>query len=590
MTIECTVFSVRPTDGTAPRQGTDVSEHSLVIRNGTVVDGTGMPGYRADVAVSDGRITAIGTVPGSGARELDAEGHVVTPGFVDGHTHMDAQVFWDPLGTSSCWHGVTTVVMGNCGFTLAPSREGERALVIDNLERAEDIPAEALAEGVKFEWETFREYLDVLDRVPKGINYAAQIGHSAVRTWAMGARAFEERASEDDLAAMEREVVDACTAGAVGFTTSRSEHHVTPAGDPVASRVAEWDEVVALVSTMARSGGGVFELANESVMTSADADARGEAMARLHDLAVKTGVLTTFGITTYGDPNRWRELLRLLDRAADSGGRMYGQSTCKESGAIFSFLTWLPFDKLAAWQEVRRLPLDEQAAALRRPEVRESLAAAVRGGTFSLAKEVHTRPLFERILVLERAAGPNPSVATVAAERVMDPVETMIDLALERDLDRFFFQVTGNDEPRDVETILRSPRTVMTFSDSGAHVSQIINSSLQTHLLSHWVREREVFTLEEAVRMLTLVPSTVWSLGDRGLVREGFVADLNVFDPARVAPAMPEVVHDLPAGATRLTQRAEGFLATVVAGEVVLRDGEHEGALPGRLVRRGARG
>ena len=566
-----------------------MATYDVVIRGGTVVDGTGMPAFRSDVAVAGGRIATIGDVPGKGTREIDAEGHVVSPGFIDGHTHMDAQMFWDPLGTSSCWHGVTTIVMGNCGFTLAPSRAGARQLVIDNLEKAEDIPAEALAAGVPFGWETFREYLDVVERTPKGINVAVNLGHSALRTFVMGERAFDDLATDDDLQAMERELLDGLAAGAVGFTTSRSEHHSTSDGRPVASRVASWGEIERLVAAMGASGGGVFELANESVMTSSDAGARDEAMARLGALALTTRVPVTFGITTYGDPNRWQELLRLLDRAALDGGRLWGQSSCRPSGAVFNFATWLPFDRLPAWVEVRKLPLAEQANVLRDPDVRRRLVEAVGDGTFTLAKEAVTKPLFERIVVMRSGAASMPSLAAVAAERRVHPVEAMIDLGLESDFATFFFQITSNDDPDDVQKILEHPRTVMTFSDAGAHVSQIINASLQTYLLSHWVRERQTFTIEQAVRMLTLVPSTLWGFSDRGLVREGFVADLNVFDPDAVGACLPEVVHDLPAGATRLIQRATGFLATVVGGAVVYEREEHTGALPGALIRRGAR-
>ncbi|MGD9998751.1 MAG: amidohydrolase family protein [Ilumatobacteraceae bacterium] len=561
--------------------------HELVIRGGLVADGTGMPARRADVAIDAGRIVAVGSVGERGHREIDAEGHVVSPGFVDGHTHLDAQMFWDPLGTSSCWHGVTTAVMGNCGFTLAPSREGQRKLVIDNLERAEDIPAAALEAGVRFEWETFREYLDVLDRMPKGINTAVYVGHSALRTFVMGERAFAETADADDLAAMERELIDGLRAGAVGFTTSRSDHHVTPSGAPVASRVASWAEVEQLVASMGRAGGGVFELSNESAMASPDREARADPMRRLRELAVSTGVPTTFGITTYGDPNRWQELLGLLDDAATDGGQLWGQSSCQPSGAVFNFATWLPFDKLAGWGELRRRPLAEQAVAIRDPEVRRRLVAEVGDRDFTLGKEAVKKSFFERLVVMGEGGKLSRSLAAVAAERGVHPVEAMLDLGLESDFGVFFFQPTSNDDPDDVKRILDHPRTVMTFSDAGAHASQIINASLPTHLLGVWVRERQVFALEHAVRMLTLVPASVWGFADRGLVREGFVADLNVFDPVTVGECLPEVAHDLPSGAVRLTQRATGFLATVVGGRVLLDRGEHTGELPGALVRRG---
>lgn len=562
-----------------------MSEYDLVIRNGTVVDGSGFPSYRADVAVAGDRIAAIGRIPGRGRAEIDAEGHVVSPGFIDAHTHMDAQVFWDPLGTWSCWHGVTTALMGSCGFTLAPARRGEEALVVRNLERAEDIPAEAIAEGVTFTWERYREYLGALDGTPKGINFGGSVGHSALRTWAMGERAFDEQATPDDLAEMDTELRDALAAGALGFTTSRSHHHWTADDRPVASRVADWSEVVALVETMADAGGGIFELANDSVLSSPDPDARAGYAAQLHELAVSTGVPISFGVTSFGDPNRWKELLALLDAVAADGGQMIGQASGKESGVLFSYETWLPFDKMPEWRDIRGRPLGEQGVVLRDPAVRGRLVDAARDGTYQLGNETPRRPDYDRLYVVERAYGENPTLAAVAKERDVHPAEVVIDLGLESDFGQFFSQVTGNANPLEVQTILEHPRTVLTFSDAGAHVSQIINP-LQTHLLAYWVRDREAFTLEEGVRMLTFAPATAWRLPDRGLVREGFVADLNVFDPATVAPAMPEVLSDLPSGAKRLVQRAVGIRATIVAGEVVLAEGEPSGALPGRVIRR----
>ena len=541
-----------------------------------------MPPVRADVAIDGRHISRVGKVPEGGRQEIDAEGHAVTPGFVDAHTHMDAQLFWDPLCTSSCWHGVTSVVMGNCGFTLAPVRAGAHQLVFDNLEKAEDIPAASLAAGVDFEWESFRQYVATVDRLPKGINVALQVGHSALRTYVMGERAFTEAAGDDDLDLLERELLDGLDAGAIGFTTSRSEHHSTPDGRPVASRVAAWSEIERLVGAMGKLG-GLFELANESVMTSPDRQLRADAIARIRSLAVATKVQMSFGITAYGDPNRWRELLDLLDEAATEGGRMWGQSSCRPAGAVFNLRTWLPFDKLPHWRELRALPIDEQVVRLGDPELRRRLAEAVGDGAFTLGKETATSSIFDRLMVLQANTNEMPTLTDVARRREVHPVDAMIDLALDG---TFLFQVTGNDDPDDVLTILRHPRTVMTFSDAGAHVSQIVNASLQTHLLSYWVGQRQALTLEEAIRMLTLVPATVWGFSDRGLVRPGMVADINVFDPSTVGAALPEVVDDFPAGARRLIQRSNGFLATIVGGQLTFDRGEHTGALAGQLLRR----
>jgi len=557
--------------------------HDLVIRGGTVVDGSGGPGRHADVAVDGGLISEIGPVSEAGREEIDAEGHAVTPGFVDGHTHMDAQLFWEPLGSSSCWHGVTTVVMGNCGFTLAPARADARSLVVANLERAEDMDAASLAAGIDWEWETFAQYLDAVDRRPKGINYAAQIGHSALRTWAMGERAFEEQASDDDLDVMERELRDALRAGAVGFTTSRSEAHETSDDRAVASRVGSWDEVCRLVAVLGELRIGVFELAT-ALSRGATAEERAAILSAMQELALTSRVPMTFGVSS-GIAGR-SELLDLIDATVAAGGRMFGQSHSRGISVVMSFLTRLPFDRLPLWSEVRAQSPDEQLRALRDESLRRKLVDEAHHGDYGRSIGAETpAPDYTRMRVYDQPLPPNQSVADAAAARGVDPVELVIDLAIDTELRQLFSQpLTPTDDDVLLPT-LRHPRTVMTFSDSGAHVSQIADSSIHTHLLAYWVREREAFTLEEAVRMLSSVPANAWGFADRGLVREGFVADLNVFDPARVAPAMPTVEHDFPAGARRLVQKSDGFLATVVAGEVVLRDGAHTGALPGRLLR-----
>ena len=562
--------------------------YDLVIKNGVLIDGSGLPRYHADVAVRHGRIAAIGKIRERAREVIDADGLVVTPGFIDGHTHMDAQIFWDPLGTCSCWHGVTTVVMGNCGFTLAPCAASDKHLVVRNLQRAEDISLEAMEAGIEWRWTTFPEWLDCLDALPKGINYASYLGHCALRTHVMGERAFEQAASEDDLRAMERELRDAIRAGAMGFTTSRSPIHETPDGRPVASRLATWGEVRRLVGVMGEMNAGIFELAGEAVGRElGDLAGFRDYHVRLRDLAVETGRPITWGMFSRLEaPAVWRRYMELLDETAAAGGRMFAQVHSRGLNVVLSFKSQLPFDHLPAWKPFRALPLAEQRERLRDPETRRRLIAGAHETPDRRALGTEARPFpYEWIFLYDDVAGPHRTVAEIARERGVDPAEAMIDLALERDLERFFIHPVANEDQDTVLEMMRHPRAVVTFSDSGAHVSQIIDSSLQTHLLSHWVRAKQAFTLEQAVRMLTLVPATHWGFADRGLVREGFAADLIVFDPDTISPELPEVVNDLPAGARRLVQRARGIAATIVNGEVLLRDGKHTGALPGQLLR-----
>ena len=561
--------------------------YDLLIKNGWVVDGSGRPRYRADVGVSGGRIAAIGRIRESAREVLDAEGQVVSPGFVDGHTHMDAQVFWDPLGTCSCWHGITTVVMGNCGFTLAPCAKEDRHLVIRNLQRAEDISLEAMEAGIEWKWKTFAEFLDTVDGLPKGINYSGYMGHSALRTYVMGERAFEQAASEDDLRAMEAELRSGLRAGAIGFTTSRSPSHETPDRRPVASRMAKWDEVRRLVGVMGDMNAGIFELAGEAVDRDPNNPGLSDYHRRLRELAVETGRPVTFGLFSRRDaPEAYKAYVQLLEDTAAQGGRMTAQVHSRALSAVLSFKTQLPFDRLPVWNELRALPLDEQKRRLRDPELRKKLVAAAREREDRKAIGTEARPaVYEWIHVMETVHGPHKSVAEIAQARGVDPVEAMIDLGLETDFDVFFLQPIANENQEIARELIKNPRTVVTFSDSGAHVSQLMDASLQTHLLAHWVRAKQALTLEEAVRMLTFDTATMWGFSDRGLVREGMAADLVVFDPDTIAAEMPEVVNDLPAGARRLIQRCRGIAATVVNGEILLRDGKHTGALPGKLLR-----
>jgi N-acyl-D-aspartate/D-glutamate deacylase len=555
-------------------------EFDLVVRNGIVVDGTGRAATHGDVAVIGERIVAVGEVDGRGRRELDADGQVVAPGFVDAHTHMDAQVLWDELGSSSCWHGVTSVVMGNCGFTLAPARPDERALVVRSLQRSEDIPIEAMEAGIRWTWSTFEEYLDALDALPKGINYAGSVGHSALRTWAMGERAFEETANEDDLAAMARELGDALRAGAVGFTTSRSESHATADGRPVASRFAAWDEVAALVGVVGRESTGVFQLAHPHTGSPESIE---HHYRSLQELSLATGVPAVFGAFPSSRGTA------LIEDTVARGGQMYGLTRCRAMYQMQSFQTRLCFDVLPEWQQVRTRPVAEQRQLLQDPRVRARLVQAAHQGSYPEVFGAEARrPDYEALAIMRSAYLPNPSVADEARRLGVDPVELIIDLALQNDFALFFVDPLTN-QVLDDESIqlFCSPHTAMTFTDAGAHVSQVCDYSMQTHLLAYWVRERQALSLEEAVRMITRQPARVFRLHDRGLLAPGYAADVTIFDPDTVAPLMPFVADDLPGGALRLVQRAVGYTATIVNGQVFTENGEATEARSGRVLRAG---
>ena len=560
--------------------------YDLVIKNGTVVDGSGSARYRADVAITDGKIAKIGRVNEKSKQTIDAEGHVVSPGFVDGHTHMDAQVFWDPIGSCSSYHGVTSVVMGNCGFTLAPCKQEDADLVFRNLERAEDLSRDAMLEGIDWSWETFPEFLDTVDDLPKGINYAGYIGHSALRTYTMGERAFEEEANEDEVKHMQALVKEAMHAGAIGFSTSRTFNHTTADDRPVASRLANWEEVRAIVNAVGETGKGIFEIAGESPGRSPERNR--EYHDRLRDLAVESGVTQTWGMfSVKAAPEIWRPYFDLLDETATAGGRMFAQVHSRGLNNILSFESATPYDKWELWSDIRALPLEEQKVRLGDPATKAKLVEIANReytGPRIVGAEIRP-PDWDYVFPMDDMSYDKPSMAQIAKEKGVDPVELMIDMALERDLKMFFRAPIANENQDHVLEMIKHPRSVVTFSDSGAHVSQIMDSSLQTHLLSHWVREKEALTLEEAVKQITYNTATLWGLHDRGLLREGMAADVVVFDPETIGPNMPEVLNDLPAGAMRLKQTASGILNTVVNGEIFLTNNEHSGATAGQLLR-----
>ena len=563
----------------------------LVIKNGTVVDGSGLPRYRADVGVTGGRIVEIGRIRAPAQRTIDAEGMVVAPGFIDGHTHMDAQIAWDPIGSCSCWHGVTSVVMGNCGFALAPCKPEDREWFARCLTAVEDIPTEAMLAGIEWNWESFPEYLANVERLPKALNYGMYIGHSALRMYAMGRRALDELATEDDLRVMAQAVTEAIGCGALGFSTSRASTHITPEGSPVASRIASWEEIDRLVGAMAALNSGIFQIGPDI----SGGEAQRVFLDRLRRVALESGRPVMFGTlaTRQGrDPNPWDYQMRWMDETVAQGGRVWGQATTRSINAIFSLKSYLPFDTLPGWQAIRALPLAEQKQRLADPEIRRALVAEeaamkpkgaeLQGG--GAATTDPRKPDYANLFPMFDVEWDDPSVADLARQRGKHPVEVLLDLALEND-NRVFVQPLVNESPADVLGLLKHPRTLATFSDSGAHVCQEMGSSLQTHLLSYWVRKREAFTLEEAVRMLTFDNASAWELEGRGLIRTGYAADIVVFDEERIRPRLPTVEEDLPGGARRLVQKADGIAATIVNGAVAFENGKTTGDYAGQVLK-----
>ena len=565
----------------------------LLIKDATIIDGSGAARYIADVGVKEGIITEIGRINARAGRTIDAQGLILSPGFIDGHTHMDAQVSWDPLGSCSCWHGVTSVIMGNCGFALAPCKESDREWFAQCLEAVEDIPVEAMMAGIEWNWETFPEYLANVERLPKGINYGAYIAHSALRMYTMGKRGLTEEANEDDLKTMGNAVVEALKAGAMGFSTSRASTHVTPDGEPIASRIGTWEEIEYLVGRMGEHNAGIFQIGPDV----RSGEAHKDSLDHLQKIALQSRRPVMFGTfsTRQGDnPYPYQEQLKFLDETVAKGGRMIGQSTTRSINALFSFESYLPYDNLPTWKEFRALPLDEQKQRLREDsELRKKLVAEEEGmrprdNVFQGGGAATTdprKPDYSNLYAIMGVDWDDPSIENLSAQQGKNPVEVIMDLAVEKDMDQLFLQPLVNEDPDAIQAMLSHPRTLATFSDSGAHVCQEMGSSLQTHLLSYWVRKREAFTMEQGVRMLTFDNATAWDLHDRGLVRVGKVADLLVFEEDGIQPQIPTVETDLPSGARRLVQKADGIHATIVNGKVTLENGESTGETSGQLLK-----
>jgi N-acyl-D-aspartate/D-glutamate deacylase len=565
--------------------------YDFVIRGGTVIDGTGGPGRQADVAIVGDRIVAIGDCPDDARETYDATGRLVTPGFVDIHTHLDAQLAWDPVGTVSCWHGVTTAVMGNCGVTFAPCKPADREQLAAMMESVEDIPARAIMTGLPWDWETYTEYLDSYARMPKGINVGGMVGHCSVRVAAMGDRAIDQHhASAPDIVAMCALVEEALVGGALGFSTSRTYLHQTPDGREVPGTWAAPEELLAIGEVMGRLGRGVFECAVDNdrqvhgLVGEKDRTVIEREVAWMKELSIRTGRPVTFGfVQNRSDPDGWRYWLQLVAEANAAGADIRPQTTTRGIGVLFGLANRTPFDNCSrAWRALRDMPYPEKLAKLRDPAFKAQLVADVAATPSKLDLSAIYRLDPSRV---SYQADADETLTAHAERRGVSPAEAFLDMAIETDARGLWNYPFLNFDEDAIEAKIRDPHVVLGIGDAGAHCGQIQDASQSTYFLTRWVRDGGRWGLEEAVKMLSSEGADLFGLEGRGRIAEGAYADVNVIDYDRLELHAPEFVYDFPDGAGRWIQKADGYDLTLVNGAVFMRDGVHQGALAGRVLR-----
>jgi len=570
--------------------------HDLVIKGGTVVDGSGAPARTADVAITDGVVTDVGRVTGEAHETIDADGALVTPGFVDIHTHYDGQITWDPLLTPSCWHGVTTIVMGNCGVGFAPVETDRHDWLIGLMEGVEDIPGAALSAGIQWGWTSFPEYLDVIDALPKAIDVGAQVPHGAVRAFVMGDRgAKNEPATADDIEAMAAIVRDGIRAGALGFSTSRTLAHRAIDGEPVPGTFAAEDELFGIGRVLGELGLGVFELAPAGALGE-DLAAPEKEVAWMRRLASATGRPITFALNqNNNDPEAWRKLLSFAADAAAEGAPITPQVHGRTVSLLLGLQTFHPFNFCPSWASIGLLPFAEQAARLQDPDLRARLvaeAAALEGDPI-ISGFMHPSRIFVLGDPPDYEPPPSRAVAAIASAEGRSPWDTLYDLLLVdggRELLNAPILNYSEGNLDAAREMLVHPTSAFGLGDGGAHAGQTCDASTTTYMLSYWARDRahDRIPLETAVHKITGATAALYGLGDRGVLELGKKGDVNIIDFERLQLRRPELASDLPGGASRLVQRADGYVATINCGTVTMAGGEDTGARPGVLLR-GAR-
>jgi N-acyl-D-aspartate/D-glutamate deacylase len=564
--------------------------HDVVIRGGEVVDGTGAPPRPADVAIDAGRVTAVGDVDERGRRELDASGRYVTPGFVDIHTHLDAQLFWDPVASPSSWHGVTTIVLGNCGVTFAPVRPGQERYLAEMMESVEDIPVETIMTGLSWGWESYGDYLRALGSRPLGVNVGGLVGHCAVRSYVMGERALDEApATDEDIAAIAAVVGAAVDAGALGFSTSRSFLHTVPDGRAVPGTYARPEELAAIAGALGARGRGTIEVVPR--IGERDGPARENSVGELawmEEVSRASGRPLTFAITQSDRrPGLWSWVMDEVAAARARGADLRPQTSARGTGILYGLAGRTPYDTLPAWAELSCLPVGQRLAAIVDPARRATLLAQAEEPT-NLSGPLAPKDPAKLYLLPPGPASydvsPSNSLAAEAARRGCSPAAAFLDFLTETGGDGLLYYPVLNQDLDAVAAMLTNPDVVVGVADAGAHVALTMDAGQSTYLLRHWVRERGLLDLGHAVRKLTLEGAQLFGLRDRGVLAPGAHADVNVLDLERLDLDIPRMRDDLPLGAQRFVQRARGYDYTLVGGEVLVDHDELTEARPGQLV------